>query len=29
METAPQPGRDLPPKKDKLQAKKKVEISLG
>lgn len=28
METAPKPGRDDRPKKDKLQAKKKVEISL-
>lgn len=28
METVPKPGRDVPPKKDKLQAKKKVEISL-
>lgn len=29
METAPKPGRDVPPKKDKLPTKKKVEIFLG
>lgn len=29
METAPKPGRDIPPKKSKLQNKKKVEIFLG
>lgn len=29
METAPEPGRDVPPKKDKSQAKKKVEIFSG
>lgn len=29
METAPKPGRDIPPKKDRLQTKKKVEIFLG
>lgn len=29
METAPKPNRGVPPKKDKLQAKKKVGISLG
>lgn len=27
METAPKQGRDVPPKKDRLQAKKKVETS--
>uniref|UniRef100_A0A8C9A1I5 WD repeat-containing protein 46 n=1 Tax=Prolemur simus TaxID=1328070 RepID=A0A8C9A1I5_PROSS len=29
MERAPKPGRDVPPKKDKLQAKRKVEAFLG
>lgn len=29
METAPKPGRDVPPKKDKLQTKRKVSASLG
>ena len=29
METAPKPGSDVPPKKDRLQAKRKVETSLG
>ena len=29
METVPKPGSNVPPKKDRLQAKKKVGISLG
>jgi hypothetical protein len=29
METVPRPGRDVPPKNDKLQAKRKVEAQNG